>query len=186
MFNKPMIMKTITSVLKALQEYEHAGGFAPAVAADGVDAVLVAPAALVEPTADASVPPPVNEGQEVSPPQSVEAAEAPAFVAEVGTAESVVGEKSSPPRPAVADTEGVETRVPIEPATVVQESTAPKTMIRAASPNIREAEEMGHPCHRVQWAARPGPLSSRALRGRLPPGSTSTPRTTRRPRRAIP
>jgi hypothetical protein len=34
MFNEPSVMETIASVSKALQEYERAGGFAPAVAVD--------------------------------------------------------------------------------------------------------------------------------------------------------
>jgi hypothetical protein len=144
MFNEPMIMETIASILKALQEYEHAGSFAPAVAADGADAALVAPTAHLEPTADAPAPPPVNEGLEASPPQSAEAAEAPASVPKAGAAKAIVGEEgSSPPRPVAAEDEGVETRVPDEPAAVVQESSTPETMTRATSPEIREAEETG-------------------------------------------
>jgi hypothetical protein len=142
MFNEPMIMETIASASNALQEYERAGGFAPAVAAEAVDAALVTPMAHVEPTADASAAPLVNESREASPPHSAEAVEAPVSVAEAGAVEAVVGgEGSSPPRPVVADAEGVETRVPDEPAAVVQESVAPETMARAASPEIQEAEE---------------------------------------------
>jgi hypothetical protein len=89
MFNEPMIMETTASVSKVLQ----AGGFAPAVAADAADAALVIPAAHVEPTADAPAPPPVNEGQDALPPQSAEAAEAPASVAEASVAEAAVGEE---------------------------------------------------------------------------------------------
>jgi hypothetical protein len=63
MFNKPTIMEMITSVSKALQEYERASGFAPVAAADAGDA------AHVEPVADASTSPPVSEGREASPPQ---------------------------------------------------------------------------------------------------------------------
>jgi hypothetical protein len=187
MFNEPTIIETITSVSKALQEYERADGFTPAVAANAADAALVAPAALVELTTDAPAPPPVNEGREASPPQSAEAAEAPASVAEAGTAEAVVGEEGSlPPRPVAAEAEGVETHVPDEPATIVQESVTPETMTRAASPEIREAEETGASLSQGAVAARPGRLSSRALRGWLPSGSTLTPRTTRRTRHAIP
>jgi hypothetical protein len=59
-------------------------------------------------------------------------------------AEVVVGEEGSPsPRPVAAEAEAVETRVPDEPATVVQGSAAPETMTRAISPEIREAKEMG-------------------------------------------
>jgi hypothetical protein len=63
MFNKPMIMETIVSVSKALQEYERAGGFAPAVAVDATETALAPPEAHVEPTTDGPTPPPVNEGQ---------------------------------------------------------------------------------------------------------------------------
>jgi hypothetical protein len=141
--NEPTIMEMIASVSKALQEYERAGGFASAAATDAEDAALAAPTAHVEPT-DVSVPPQVNEGQEVSPPQSVEAAEAPAPDAEPGAAETVVGgEGTSPPRLVAAEAEGVETLVLDEPATVAQESSVPETMTRATTPEIQEAEEMG-------------------------------------------
>jgi hypothetical protein len=120
MFNEPMIMETTASVSKALQEYERAGGFALAVAAEAADAALKSPAAHVEPTADASAPPPANESREASVPQSAEAAEAPASVAEAGIAEGVVGEEgSSPPRPVAADAGDVETHVPEEPTSTV-------------------------------------------------------------------
>jgi hypothetical protein len=113
MFNEPTIMDTITSVSKALQEYERAGGFAPTVAAEEADAALEAPTTHVGPIADASAPPPANESQEASLPQSAEAAEAPASVTEPGATEAVVGEEGSPPpRPVVADAGEVETRVP--------------------------------------------------------------------------
>jgi hypothetical protein len=144
MFHEPMFMETIVSVSRVLQEYEHADGFAPVIVADAGDAALVAPAAHVELTADASAPPPVNEGREASPPRSAEAAEAPASVTEAGVAEAVVGEEgSSSPRPVAAEAEGVETHVPDEPSTVVQESATPEMMTRATSPEIREAEETG-------------------------------------------
>jgi hypothetical protein len=55
----------------------------------------------------------------------------------------VGGEGTSPPRPVAAEAKGVETCVPGELATVVQESTAPEMMTRAASLEIREAEEIG-------------------------------------------
>jgi hypothetical protein len=127
MFNKPTIMEMIASVSKALQEYERVGGFSLAVAAEAADAALVAPAAHVESTADASVPPPVDEGREALPPRSAEAVEAPASIAEAGAMEAVVREdRSSLPRPVAADAEGVETRVPDEPAAIVQESVAPR------------------------------------------------------------
>jgi hypothetical protein len=49
----------------------------------------------------------------------------------------------SSPRPVAAEAEGVESRVLDEPAAVAQESVAVETMTRAASPEIREAEEIG-------------------------------------------
>jgi hypothetical protein len=64
-----MIMETITSVSKALQEYERAGGLAPAAAEDTEDVALVALAAHVEPTEDATVQPHVDEGREASLPE---------------------------------------------------------------------------------------------------------------------
>jgi hypothetical protein len=45
MFVEPSIMEMIASVSKALQEFEHASGFAPVVAAEVTDAALEAPAA---------------------------------------------------------------------------------------------------------------------------------------------
>jgi hypothetical protein len=54
MFNEPMIMETIASVSKALQEDERDGGFAPAVATEVAGAVLEAPATYGELTADIS------------------------------------------------------------------------------------------------------------------------------------
>jgi hypothetical protein len=74
----------------------------------------------------------------------VEAAEAPAPVAEPGVAETVVGgEGTSPPRPVAAEAGGVEARVLDELATVVQESAVPKTMTRATTPEIQKAKETG-------------------------------------------
>jgi hypothetical protein len=144
MFNEPTIMETITSVSKALQEYEHTVGFAPAEAADAEDVALTAPATHVEPTADASVPLQVDEGREASSPKSVEGAEALAPVAKFGAAEAVVeGVRTSLPHPVAAEADGVETRVLGEPTTIVQESAAPEMMTRAASPEIQEAEETG-------------------------------------------
>jgi hypothetical protein len=61
-----------------------------------------------------------------------------------GAVEAVIGKDgSSPPHPVVVEAEGLETRMPDEPARVVQESGAPETMTRAASSEIREAEETG-------------------------------------------
>jgi hypothetical protein len=91
--NEPMIMEMIASVSKALQEYERAGGFASAAAADAEDVALAALAARVEPTEDASVPPHVDEGREASPPRPVEATETPAPVAKPVSAEVVVGKR---------------------------------------------------------------------------------------------
>jgi hypothetical protein len=144
MFNETMIMETIASVSKALQEYERAGGFTPAVASDATETALVAPEAHVELTTDVPMLAPVNEGREASPPQLVETAEAPAPVAEVDATEDVVVAEGSPPPCTVAvETEGVEARVPGEPVTVVQESATPGTMTRVASPEILDAEETG-------------------------------------------
>jgi hypothetical protein len=144
MFNETTIMETIASVSKALQEYERAGGFTPAVASDATETALAAPEAHVELTTDVPVLAPVNEGREASPPQLVETAEAPAPVAEADAAEAVVvAEGSSPPRTVAVEAEGVEARVPGELVTVVQESATPGTMTRVASPEILEAEETG-------------------------------------------
>jgi hypothetical protein len=142
MFTEPSIMDTIASVSKALQEYERASGFAPTAAVEATDATLKAPASNMEPTADASAPPPASESREASLPQSVEAAEAPATIAETSAAEAVVGEAgSSPPRPVAAGAD--EVRALDEPATAVEERAAPKGSARAASPEIQEVEETG-------------------------------------------
>jgi hypothetical protein len=144
MFNEPTIMETIMSVSKVLQEYERASGFAPAVAAEAADAALEAPAAHVEPTADAFAPPSAIESREASLPQSAEVAEAPASVAEADTTDAVVGEEgSSPHRPVVTDAGDAETHVPDEPTAAVLEPAAPETMTRAASPEIQEVEGTG-------------------------------------------
>jgi hypothetical protein len=81
-------METIASVSKALQEYERAGSFASAAAADAEDVALTAPAGRVEPTEDVCAPPHVDEGREASPPRPVEAAETPAPVAKPVSVES--------------------------------------------------------------------------------------------------
>jgi hypothetical protein len=129
MFTELMIMETIASVSKALQEYKRTGGFAPTVAAEAADAALEAPTAHVEPTVDASAPPSAIESREASLPQSAEAVEAPASVTKAGAAEVVVGEVGSlPPRPVAADARDVETRVPDDPAAAVQELVAPEMM----------------------------------------------------------
>jgi hypothetical protein len=94
MFNEPTIMETIASVSKALQEYERAGGFASAAAADAGDAALAAPAAPVEALADATTPLSANEDREAPPSQLVETAGAPAPVAEADAAEVIVGERN--------------------------------------------------------------------------------------------
>jgi hypothetical protein len=137
MFNELTIMETITSVSKVLQEYGCAGDFAPDVAAEAEDAILEAPSTHVGLTADKSAPPPTIESRDASLPQSVEAAEAPASVAEAGAAEAVAeDEGSSSPRPVAADAGDVEPHAPDEPAASAQELIAPKTMTRAASPEI--------------------------------------------------
>jgi hypothetical protein len=144
MFTELMIMETIASASKALQEYERTGGFAPTVAAEAADAALEAPTAHVEPTVDASAPPSAIESREASLPQSAEAVEAPASVTKAGAAEVVVGEVGSlPPRPVAADARDVETRVPDDPAAAVQELVAPEMMTGATSSEIQEAEGMG-------------------------------------------
>jgi hypothetical protein len=137
-------METIASVSKEMQEYELAGGFAPAVVEDTEDVALAAPAARVEPTEDVSVPSHVDEGREASPPGPVEAAETPAPIAKPGSAEAVAGEEeTSPPGPITVEVEDVETRVLDEPTAVVQGLAVPKTVARAITPEIQVAEETG-------------------------------------------
>jgi hypothetical protein len=142
MFAEPSNMDTITSVSKALQEYERAGGFAPAIAAEATDTALETPAAKMGPTEDASTLPPASESREASLPQSAEAAEAPAAVVETGAVEAVVGEVgASPPRPVAACAD--EVRALDEPAATVEERAAPEGLASAASPEIQEVEETG-------------------------------------------
>jgi hypothetical protein len=76
MFSKLSIMETIASVTKVLHEYERASGFVPAVALEETNEALEAPMASMEPTADASVPPPASENRGASLPQLTEAGEA--------------------------------------------------------------------------------------------------------------
>jgi hypothetical protein len=99
MFAEPYIMDMIISVSKALQEYERAGGFAPAVTAEVTDAALKTLAASSGPIVDAPAPPPVSESRETSLPQPAGAAEATTAAATTGMAEAIVGEAGSlPPR----------------------------------------------------------------------------------------
>jgi hypothetical protein len=65
MFAKPTIMKTITSVSKALHEYERVGGFTPHAAPGASETVPETPATGMEHAADAFAPPPTSESQEV-------------------------------------------------------------------------------------------------------------------------
>jgi hypothetical protein len=142
MFAEQPIMETTASVSKALHEYEHASGFAPAAVAEATNATLEASAVGMEPAADASAPPPTSESQEASLSQLAEAAETTVVVAASGAAEAIIGEAgSSPPRPAAAGAD--EVHVHDEPAAAVQERGASEGATRAASPEIQEAEEMG-------------------------------------------
>jgi hypothetical protein len=144
--NEPMIMETIASVSKALQEYKRASGFASAAAVDAEDAALAALTACEEPTEDVSTQPHVDEGREASPPRLVVAVETPAPVAKPISAEAVVGEEgTSPLGPVAVAVKGVEAHTPDEPATTAQESAIPETVARAATPEIQVAEETGAP-----------------------------------------
>jgi hypothetical protein len=142
--NEPTIMEAIASVSKALQEYERAGGFAPAAAEDTEDAALAAPAARVEPSEDLVAPLHVDEGRVASPPGLVEVAETPALVAEPVSGAAVAGEEeASPPGPITVEVEDVETRALDEPAAVAQGLAVPESMARAITPEIQVAEETG-------------------------------------------
>jgi hypothetical protein len=95
------------------------------------DVALVAPAARVEMTEDASVPPHVDEGQEASPPGQVEATETPAPVVKPVSTEAVAGEEEmSPSSPITVEVKDVETRTLDEPAVVVQGLAVPETVAR--------------------------------------------------------
>jgi hypothetical protein len=80
MFTEPSIMETIASVSKALHEYERAGGFAPAAAAEAAEAALEAHAAGTESVASVPAPPPTSEDRVASLPQPAEASETVAAV----------------------------------------------------------------------------------------------------------
>jgi hypothetical protein len=141
MFNEPTIMDTIASVSKALQYYEHAGGFAPAVAAEAADAALMVPTAGDELAADAPVALPASESQEEPLSGPAEAAEAIA-AAVTDAAGAVVEEvRLLPPRPVAANAD--EARASDEPAATDQEQVAPEGSARAASPEIQEVEGTG-------------------------------------------
>jgi hypothetical protein len=176
---EPTIMEPVASVSKALQEYKYAGGFTPTATADAADAAHEVPAASTEPAADASAPPPIGESREASLPQPVEAAETTAAVAGTDASEVVVGEARSLSRLAClpslsrdshACRASPKTRMPAEPAAVVQERVSPEATTRAASPEIQEAEETGTSLSQgaaggearalelacTSWAATPG------------------------------
>jgi hypothetical protein len=144
MSNWPTIREMIASVSKALQEYERASGFSSAAGAEAADAALVAPVAHVEPPLGVSAPSAVDEGLGAPPPQTVEATDALASLAEASALEAIVGEEaSSPPHPVAADTESVEFHIPDEPTAIAQGPVASETATRATSPEIQEAEEAG-------------------------------------------
>jgi hypothetical protein len=137
-------METVTSVLKALQEYESASGFAPAAAEDTEDVVLAAPAARVEPTEDVTAPPHVDECREASLPGLAEAAETSAPVAKPVSAGAVAGEEeTSPPCPVVVEVKDVAARALDKPAAVMQELAVPETVTKTTTPEIQVAEEIG-------------------------------------------
>jgi hypothetical protein len=93
-----------------------------------------------ERVADASAPPPTNEGQEATLTQPAEVAGTIAIAAATGAAEGIVGEVGSSPSCSVA-AGADDVRVPDEPAAAVQERVAPEDPTRAASPEIHEVEE---------------------------------------------
>jgi hypothetical protein len=64
MFTEPSIMETITSVSKALHEYERAGGFAPPAVSEAAKVVPEESATGMEPVAVASALPSTSEGAE--------------------------------------------------------------------------------------------------------------------------
>jgi hypothetical protein len=140
MFVEPSILERITSVLRALHQYERADNFSPSTAPEAAEAVPKEPAAGTESVAAMSVPSPTSEGQEASLPQPAEAAKPMAAAAAAGATEDVVGEaRSSSPRPFVVGAD--EAVGPDEPATALQECVAPEEAARATSPEIQEAEE---------------------------------------------
>jgi hypothetical protein len=178
---------TIASVSKALQEYECASGFTLAAAEDAEDVALAAPAALVEPTEDASAPPHVDEGKEASPPRPVEAAETLAPARSLSRRRSLLGKRRRH-RP-------VQSPLKLRVSRLVHLTSWPLLCKGWPSPRrwpgpspqrSRWLRRRGRPFPKARRAAVPGRLSSRVLRGRLPPGLTLTLRMTRRPRRATP
>jgi hypothetical protein len=128
-------MDTIASVSKALQEYECAGGFAPAIAAEAADAALEAPATSTESTANAPAPLLSSERREASLPQPAEAAEATSTAATTGAVEAVVGEAGSS-LPRSVTTEPNEVRALDEPAAATQEQAVVEGTSRVASSEI--------------------------------------------------
>jgi hypothetical protein len=185
MFIEPSIMDTIASVSKALREYERVGGFAPVVAAEATDVALEAPAASMEPTADASVPPLASERQEVSLPQPAEAAEVTAAVAATGAAEAIVGEAGSlPPRPVMLAPTRFALLMSLPPPS--KREPLPRVQQGLPPQRSKRSRRRGRPCLRSQQAVKPRPSSLPAPRGRPFSGPTMTPRTTRRLRCATP
>jgi hypothetical protein len=147
--NEPTIMETIASVSKALQEYERAGGFAPAAVEYMENVARAAPTARVEPTEDATVSPHADEGREASSPGPVDAAEAPTPIAKPVSVEAVAGEEdASPPGRVTVEVEDVGARTLDEPAAVRQGLAVPETVARATTPEIQVAEETEAPLSR--------------------------------------
>jgi hypothetical protein len=116
MFTELSIMETITSVSQALQQYEHAGGFARSATPKAAETVPEESAVDTEPVVDASAPPLTSEREEASLPQPIEAAGPTAAGAAMGAAEGVAGEAGSSPSHSVA--------VGADDVCVLDESTA--------------------------------------------------------------
>jgi hypothetical protein len=148
MFAEPSIMETIASVSKALQEYERASGFAPAVTMEATDAAPEAPAVSSGPTADAPAPPPASESQVASLPQPMEAAEATTATAATSVAEVVIGEAgSSLPCPVAAEVN--EVCATGEPAAAAKNRPPLRERQGSAPRRSKRSRRRVRPCHRA-------------------------------------
>jgi hypothetical protein len=125
MFAEPSIMETITSISKALHEYERADGFAPPATSEAAKVVPEGHVAGTELAVDAPMPPPTSERREVPLPQPAEAAKTTAAVAATGTREVVVGVAGSSSSCLVATSDN-EVCVPNEPPPLFRRKSLPR------------------------------------------------------------
>jgi hypothetical protein len=186
MFTEPSILETIASVTLALRQYESAGSSAPPAALEAAEAVPEESTAGAESAAVVLAPPPTREDQEASLPQPAEAAASAATATEADAVVDVVEEAGlhqpvwSPPLPM---------RFPCRtsPPQPLRSTMLPR--VRQEPPpwrSRRPRRTRAQLCRKARQAVKPRPSSSPAPHGPPLLSTATTPRTTRRSRRATP